>query len=246
MKTHGWFELGGRRVRSVLLVGLFDEQDMAGADAVALDLRADRLENAAIAPETVRAFTQRIGARATPPALFALVPPPLETDALALALSLIVPHQPDAILLSGPTCGADVQKADVMLSVEEAKAGLAVGRTAILALAGDNPAGALSAASFAGKSKRLAGLAWHPMALAANLGVAASLDSIPLPGGLATARGLMLLGAASAGIAAIDWLRAETNEDRVSEACRTALQDGFSAIICERPDQVATVNRLLS
>ncbi len=246
MKTHGWFELGGRRVRSVLLVGLFDERDMAGADAVALDLRAERIENAAIAPEIVGAFTQRIGMSETPSALFALVPPPLETDALALALSLIVPHQPDAIMLSGPTCGADVQKADVMLSVEEAKAGLAVGRTAILALAGDNPAGALSAASFAGKSKRLAGLAWHPMALAANLGVAASLDSMPLPGSLATARGLMLLGAASAGIAAIDWLRAEINEDSVSEACRTALQDGFSAIICERREQVATVNRVLS
>ncbi|MFC3162590.1 aldolase/citrate lyase family protein [Ciceribacter thiooxidans] len=246
MKTYGLFELGGRRVRSVLLVGLFDEQDIAGADAVALDLRADRMKNAAIAPATVRAFTQRIGRSQTPPALLALVPPPVDTDALALALSLVVPHRPDAIVLSGATCGADVQKADVMLSVEEAKAGLTVGHIAILALAGDNPAGALSAASLAGKSKRLAGLAWNPAALGESLGISAAIPSPRLPCGLATARGLILLGAASASVAAVDWLGAETNEDSVSETCQTALHDGFSAMICERPEQVATVNRLFS
>ncbi|WP_416797868.1 aldolase/citrate lyase family protein [Ciceribacter azotifigens] len=219
---------------------------MADADAVALDLRADRGQDVGIAGETVSAFVRKIGASETPPSFFALVPPPLDTDALALVLSLIVPHQPDAILLSGATCGADVEKADVMLSVEEAKAGLTVGRTAILALAGDNPAGALSAASFAGKSKRLAGLAWSPAALGESLGTSVAVSSSHLPSGLATARGLILLGAASAGVAAIDWLGAKSKEDGVSEACRTALQDGFSAMICERPEQVATVNRLLS
>lgn len=246
MKTYGRFELGGRRVRSVLLVGLFDEQDIAGADAVALDLRADRMKNAASAPATVRAFTQRIGRSQTPPALLALVPPPADTDALALALSLVVPHRPDAIVLSGATCGADVQKADVMLSVEEAKAGLKVGHTAILALAGDNPSGPLSAASFAGKSNRLAGLAWNPTALAAGLAMAVSPRRLPLPSGLATARGLTLLGAASAGVAAIDWLDRDADMDVAVEMCRSSLADGFSAMICERPEHVATVNRLLS
>lgn len=246
MKTYGRFELGGRRVRSVLLVGLFDEQDVAGADAIALDLRADRMESEGITAGTVSAVTGRIGGSGTLPALLALVPPTADTDALTLALSLIVPHRPSAILLCGATCGADVQKADVMLSVEEAKAGLTVGHIAILALAGDNPAGALSAASLAGKSKRLAGLAWNPAALGESLGISAAIPSPRLPCGLATARGLILLGAASASVAAVDWLGAETNEDSVSETCQTALHDGFSAMICERPEQVATVNRLFS
>ncbi|WP_252833874.1 aldolase/citrate lyase family protein [Ciceribacter sp. RN22] len=247
LKTYGRFELGGQRVRSVLLQGLFAERgDFAGADAVAIDMRGDRLSETANMENAVQAFVRRMGTQTTPPALLALVPQAHDTEALTLALALIVPREPDAILLCGATCGADVQKADVMLSVEEAKAGRVVGRTAILALAGDNPTGPLSAMSFAGKSGRLAALAWSPTALAANLGVVASLDSMPLPCGLATARGLILLGAASAGVSAIDWLGAEADEDRVSEACRTALRDGFSAMICERPEQVATVNRLFS
>lgn len=247
MKTYGRFELGGQRIRSVLLQGLFAERgDFAGADAVAIDMRGDRLRETANGDEALQVLVRRMGTEAAPPALLAFVPQAHDTEALTLALALIVPREPDAILLCGATCGADVQKADVMLSVEEAKAGLTVGRTAILALAGDNPTGALSAMSFAGKSGRLAALAWSPTALAANLGVVASLDSMPLPCGLATARGLILLGAASAGVSAIDWLGAEADEDRVSEACRTALRDGFSAMICERPEQVATVNRLFS
>lgn len=247
MKTYGRFEIGGRRVRSLLLQGLFAERgDFAGADAVAIDMRGNRLSEIANVEDALGRFVRRMGADTPPPALLALVPQAHDTDALTLALSLIVPHQPDAITLCGATCGADVQKADVMLSVEEAKAGLAVGRTAILALAGDNPTGPLSAASFAGKSGRLAALAWNPTALAADLGVTASLDSMPLPCGLAAARGLILLGAASAGVSAIDWLGVEADDDRVSKACRTALRDGFSAMICERPEQVATVNRLFS
>lgn len=247
MKTYGRFELGRRRIRSVLLQGLFAERgDFAGADAVAIDMRGDRLSEIANVEDALARFARRMGADTPPPALLALVPQAHDTEALALALSLVVPYAPQAVVLSGAICGADIQKADVMMSVEEAKAGLTVGRTAILAVAGDNPAGPLSAMSFAGKSGRLAALAWNPSDLAASLGVAAALHSTPLPSGLATARGLILLGAASASVSAIDWLGAETDEDRVSEACRTALRDGFSAMICERPEQVATVNRAFS
>ena len=44
--------------------------------------------------------------------------------------------------------------------VSEAQAGLAVGTTRIMAMAGDDAHGLLAAASFANKSKRLIGLGW--------------------------------------------------------------------------------------
>ncbi|MFA7413763.1 MAG: hypothetical protein WC048_04700 [Rhizobium sp.] len=213
-------------------------------DALAIDLRP--LSPADIEDER-HEVTNIIGRLRqedpSPPALLALVHPFEHANALSADLAAIVAAKLDGIILPGATSGADVQKLDVMLSVEEAIAGHDVGTTAIIALGGDNAAGLLAAASFAAKSARLKGFGWSPVALGATLGTfPANPQAEQFSGTLGIARSLTSLGAAAAGIAAVDWLEPQLPGDAAARMCEAAFRDGFRAIITTRPEQVAVID----
>jgi len=179
----------------------------------------------------------------SPPALLALVHPFEHGNALGADLAAIVAAKLDGIILPGATSGADVQKLDVMLSVEEAIAGHDVGNIAIIALGGDNAAGLLAAANFAAKSARLKGFGWSPVTLGATIGTfPANPEAEQFSGTLGIARGLTRLGAAAAGIAAVDWLDPQLQRDAAARICEAAFRDGFGAIITTQPEQVAAIN----
>lgn len=238
--------IGERVIGSILVVpphGPAPRDDLP--DALAIDLRT--LSQTGIANErhTVANVIGRLRQdEPSPPALLALVHPLEDADAVSADLAAIVAAKPDGIILPGATSGADVQKLDVMLSVEEAMAGHDVGKIPIIALGGDNATGLLAAASFAAKSARLKGFGWSPVALGATVG---TLPTDPkgeqFTGTLGIARGLTRLGAAAAGIAAVDWLDPQLQGDAAARTCEAALRDGFGAIITTRPEQVAAINR---
>ncbi len=241
--------IGERFISSILVLppdGSAPRNDRP--DALAIDLRT--LPQTGIANErnTVANVLGRLRQDGpSPPALLALVHPLADADAVSADLSAIVAAKLDGIVLPGATSGADVQKLDVMLSVEEAMAGQNVGKIAIIALGGDNATGLLAAASFAAKSARLKGFGWSPVALSATVGTfPADPEGEQFTGTLGIARGLTRLGAAAAGIAAVDWLDPQLQGDTAARTCEAAFRDGFGAIITTRPEQVAAINRAFS
>jgi citrate lyase subunit beta / citryl-CoA lyase len=155
--------------------------------------------------------------------------------ALADDLGALAGRPPDGFFLEECQGRADVQQFSVKLAAVEACAGLTGGATRIVALAAQTPAGVFALGSYAGASSRLAGLA---------------LDETSLPGGAqgrATARALLALGAAAAGIPALEIAPREIDGHgalgaQLEEACAAARRDGFSGILAFSADQIGAVN----
>lgn len=163
-----------------------------------------------------------------------------DSDSLDEQLEIIIPARPDGIVLSGVANGTDLQRLDVALSVAEAMAGREPGETALIAMIGDNASGLLSVASFAGRTPRLLGLGYRAAALAGT-SKKRSPDRQAESAPVALSRGLTLLGAAKAQVAALDWLDPSLAGDDLERACAAARRDGFSALITETPDQLAAI-----
>lgn len=147
---------------------------------------------------------------------------PLASGLLDADLDAIMEGVPDGVLLPGAVGARDLQHLGAKLAVREAERGLAAGRTRVVAMAADTAAGVLALGTLPGASPRLVALGWDPAALAAALGVT--------PGGspLRTARDLLLIAAAAAGVAAIDCGPAG---DGAAEASDPAPRDGFAGTL---------------
>ncbi|WP_113448430.1 hypothetical protein [Rhizobium cremeum] len=155
-----------------------------------------------------------------------------EHDRLATRLARLMDGKPCGIVLGGTRDGPDLQRLDALLAVEEAKRQIAIGETLILAVIGDNPAGLLHAASFAGRTLRLRGLGWNSRVLRQN----------GETGGASHLAGeLTLLAAANAGVPAFGWLDSELSGDALAETCTHAHRAGFAALVASRPDQISAI-----
>ncbi|MBV2185832.1 MAG: hypothetical protein KUL88_14975 [Rhizobium sp.] len=230
--------LAGRLLRAILAlpVNRVEAPCPASADAMALvpGLAIDDWHRAA-----ERVIRHQQVRRGVP--VLVVVDSGLDADQLDTRLSIIVPARPDGLVLCGVKNGADLQRIDVMLSVAEASAGHEPGETAILAVIGDNPAGLLDAASLAGRTQRLQVIGRNPAALAAAIGIAEQSPVRSGDGAIALSRGLTLLAATNAGVAALDWLDPALNGEALSEACRRARADGFGVLVAEDPAQLAAI-----
>lgn len=174
--------------------------------------------------------------------LLALVDSSLDSDALDERLEILIPARPDGIVLSGVADGTELQRLDVALAVAEAMAGREPCETPLIAMIGDNASGLLTFASFAGRTPRLRAVGRAATALAAELQVPGSPDpqgdeSAPV----ALSRGLTLLGAAKARVAALDWLDPSLAGEDLERACAAARRDGFAALITETPDHLPAI-----
>ncbi len=144
-------------------------------------------------------------------------------------LSAAVTRGSAALLLTDCHSAEDIGRLAARLAVAEATLGLDDGVTSIVALL-DHPAGVLQAASIASASRRLLAIGLDPAALAAALGTPP--DS-PTPA-LDTARGLVLLAAAAAGLPAVIRLRgADVLRTEVARAA------GFAVVVGPPPGAVA-------
>lgn len=161
-----------------------------------------------------------------------------ETDAL---LSALAPARPDGLILTGLRHGVDLQRFDIQLTVAEAAAGLEPGATALIAMIGDNPEGLIDAGSFAGRTARLKAIGCDMAGLAEKLGIGRDKDMTELPAALTLGRGTSVLAAARAGVAALERLDPGLKGERLASACRRAVGDGFSVLLCEEPRQVPVI-----
>ncbi len=166
-------------------------------------------------------------------------------------LAAVMKGRPDGVVL--PKCGggADVRQLHHWLDGLEAALGLTVGATRIIPVATETPAAVLNLASYAGSSTRLSGLMWGGEDLAGAIGASANRDGAHYGSHyrapFALARNLCLLGAAAAGVLAIDAVYTDTRDmDGLLAEAQTARIEGFGAKALIHPAQGAVVNAAFS
>lgn len=238
-------------MRSLLLVpgdspGKLETAFSAGADAVVIDLE----ESVALADKSLarRLARDAIAARPEGGPLVYVKVNGLDTGLVGEDLAATVSARPDGIVLPKSRNGADIQHLSTKLRVEEIRAGLPDGGILIVPIVTQSGLAVLSAATYAGCSPRLAGIAWDTDALSAGVGARSVFDD---HGGYTDvfrhARAITLLAAASAGVPAIDTARRDLGDTaRLRAECGQAARDGFRAKLAIHPDQVPVLNEMFA
>jgi citrate lyase subunit beta/citryl-CoA lyase len=216
----------------------------SGADVLLIDLEDSvALDAKDEARRITAAFLSERSKETERPRLFVRVNG-LTTGLIDADLDGVMRSGPDGIVLPKTIGGADVAHLGAKLAVREAEFGLEDGATRILAIATENAAGVFALGTFAGASHRLMGLTWGGEDLSADLGAetnrgedGAYTDPYRL------ARSLTLLGAAAAGVDAVDSVFTNFRDMAGLEAeCRSARRDGFVAKMAIHPAQVPVIN----
>lgn len=194
-----------------------------GADALVLDLQTS-LDDGRIALVEERLASWRD--RALAPPLLARIRPLPETEAFTAALALSVRLEAEGVILQGVRSGADLQQLDTLLSVAELEAGRPRGSTAILAGLGDNGAGLLAGRDFAGKTDRLKGLVFDPVAFRDAAGIEGDASDTEK-----LARSLTVIAAMAAAVPAIEAVDRELCGEALGRHVLAARANGFAAVI---------------
>lgn len=233
-------------MRSILLLAPREDEFAAardsGADALVLDL-GDPADPARDAARERAAALLRLPRRGEP-RLYARVAP-LTSAAIDADLAAVVAAGADGVFLPRACGGASLQHISAKLATQEAECGRKDGAVRVIAAATETPAAVFALSSYAGASSRLEALAFDVEQLRRALGAEPeSLASHGLASPFAAARALLLLGAAAAGVAAIDRPFADPADAAgLAAECRAGRRDGFAAKLALDPAQVPTINR---
>jgi citrate lyase subunit beta/citryl-CoA lyase len=168
---------------------------------------------------------------------------PLQGPHALRDLAAVVPGRPAGIMLPKSRGRADVEVLDHYLTALEAAFGMEGGVTKIAALVTETAEGMFTTGTYAG-APRLIALTWGAEDLADAVGASENRD----PAGTylftyALARALCLLGAAAAGIPAIETIHGDFRDvaglrKRAAEVRRA----GFRGMLAIHPDQVPVIN----
>ncbi len=236
-------------MRSLLFVPGDSEKKFAkamqcGADALILDLEDSVAASAKEgARQTVRAAIGQARAENRRPLIYVRVNP-LDSGLIEGDLDVVIPVQPDGIMLPKARGGQDIMHVSTKLAVREAESDLPDGAIAILPIATESAAALFHMGSYAGASRRLSGLTWGAEDLSADIGSSRTRfgdGSYTDPYRLA--RALALFAAVASEVQPIDTVF--TNfRDRAGlvAECEAAQRDGFTGKLAIHPDQVETIN----
>jgi citrate lyase subunit beta/citryl-CoA lyase len=214
-----------------------------GADALIIDLEDSvAFDRKAAARDTARAFLAE-ARQPGGPALYVRVNA-LDSGLVDTDLDVVMRAAPDGIVLPKSRHGADVQHLGAKLAVHEAENAVPDGCTKILPIATETPAALFGLASYAGASRRLAGLCWGAEDLSAGIGAEASRDAQGiLTDPFRLARALALFAAHAADVDAIDTVHTGFRDlARLAIECDAARRDGFTAKLAIHPAQVPVIN----
>ena len=236
-------------MRSLLFVPGDSERKFAkamgsGADALILDLedsvaasgKAGARDMARQAIEAGRRETQR-------PLLYVRVNP-LDSGLIDADLDIVIPAQPDGVMLPKARGGQDIMHLSTKLAVREAENDLPDGAIRILPIATENAAALFALGSYAGSSGRLAGLSWGAEDLSADLGAVTNrLTDGSYTDPYRLARSLALFAACAAEVAPIDTVFTNFRDrEGLETECEAARRDGFTGKLAIHPDQVSLIN----
>ncbi|MFE5478472.1 HpcH/HpaI aldolase/citrate lyase family protein [Nocardia sp. NPDC056541] len=168
---------------------------------------------------------------------------PLDGPHTLADLAAIVPARPGGIMLPKSRGGQDVRTLDHYLSALEVAADAEPGRIEVIALAPESAEAVFTTGTYR-DAPRLAALSWGVEDLAASLGAGTHRGP---DGGYGftyeLARSLCLVGAASAGVAAIDTIHGDYRDlDGVRARAEKARREGFRGMLAIHPDQVDIIN----
>lgn len=167
----------------------------------------------------------------------------LDTGLTLRDLAAVMPGVPDGIVLPKSRCGDDVRQLALWLDAFEAAAGSKPGSTRIVVVATETADSVFGLGTYKDCSPRLAGLMWGAEDLAASLGATENASGGVFHTPYRLARDLCLMGAAAAGVAAIDTVYTDIENLTGLEAeTRAARRDGFSAKAIIHPRHVDVVN----
>jgi len=235
-------------VRSLLFVPGDSKEKLekafrSDADALILDLE-DSVSIAAkeAARRTSLAFLQERRSESSRPLLYVRINA-LSTPFADGDLDVVMTGAPDGIVLPKATGGSDVALLDARIAVREALHGIADGGTRIVAIATESAAAIFGLGTYAGASRRLAGLAWGAEDLAADTGAQSTRTNGAWTKPNQVVRSFTLFGAAAAGVAAIDTVYTDFRDtEGLRGECAAAVEDGFSGKLAIHPDQVEVIN----
>lgn len=232
--------------RSWLFAPGDSERKMEKAAASAADIVLFDLEDAVADSEKPRARVQIGGFLAAQPAdrarLWVRINPLQGPHALA-DLAAVIPARPGGIMLPKSRGRAEVECLDHYLSALEVAAGIERGATRVIALVTETAEGMFAAATYAG-APRLVAMTWGAEDLADSVG---AIDNRNADGGYAftyeLARSFCLLGAAAAGIPAIETIHGDFGDGSgLRMRAQQARRAGFRGMLAIHPAQVPVIN----
>lgn len=168
---------------------------------------------------------------------------PLQGPHALADLAGVMPARPGGIMLPKACGRADVERLDHYLSALEVAAGIEQGSTRVIALVTETAAGMFTTGSYAG-APRLVALSWGAEDLADAIGASENRN----PDGSYSftyelARSLCLLGAAAAGVAAIETIHGDfRDEDGLRKRAAMVRRAGYRGMLAIHPAQVDIIN----
>ncbi len=158
-------------------------------------------------------------------------------------LAAIMPCRLGGIMLPKSESGADVATLDALLAPLETAHGIAPGTTGVLPLVTETAAAMFGTGTYRG-APRLAAVSWGAEDLADSIGAMSNTG----PDGryrptYELARSLCLLGAAAAGVPAVETIMQNFRDlDGLKERAEMVRRDGFRGMLAIHPDQVPVIN----
>ena len=232
--------------RSWLFAPGDSERKMEKAAAGPVDIVLFDLEDAVAEPEKPKARGQVAAFLGAQPQgrsrLWVRINPLQGPHALA-DLAAVMPGRPGGIMLPKARGRSDVECLDRHLTELEAAAGIERGATKVIALVTETAESMFTTGTYGG-APRLAALTWGAEDLADALGAA---DNRNPDGSYAftyeLARSFCLLGAAAAGVAAVETIHGDfRDESGLRRRAQQARRDGFRGMLAIHPAQVDVIN----
>ena len=168
---------------------------------------------------------------------------PLQGPHALADLAAVMPSAPGGIMLPKSRGRADVELLDHYLSALEVAAGLTQGATKVIALVTETAEGMFTTGTYAG-APRLVAMTWGAEDLADAIGAS---DNRNADGSYAftyeLARSLCVLGAAAAGVAAIETIHGDYRDDAgLRKRAQQVRRAGYRGMLAIHPAQVAVIN----
>ena len=168
---------------------------------------------------------------------------PLDGPHMLDDLVAIMPAQPGGIMLPKVYGRADVEMLDHYLTAFEAAHGIARGSTPVVVLVTETAEAMFHTGDYKG-APRVVGLSWGAEDLADSIGASSNRN----PDGSYSftyelARTMTLLGAATAGVAAIETIQGDFRDlDGLKARAEKVRRDGFRGMLAIHPAQVEVIN----
>jgi citrate lyase subunit beta/citryl-CoA lyase len=158
-------------------------------------------------------------------------------------LAAIMPSRPGGIMFPKPRGRADAELLDHYLTAFEAAAGITPGTTKVILLATETPESMLAMGSYAGVP-RVAAMSWGAEDLATALG---AIDNRDDAGGYdftyELARSLCLVGAAAAGVPAIETIQGDFKDEAgLRKRATSVRRAGYRGMLAIHPAQIDIIN----